>query len=142
MAGRGRPRKPTEVKKRQGTYRPDRDPSAGNLAVVPALPVEAHDLTPADALERVLEQGAYWIAESDGPAVALLREALEDYAALRGTPGVPPREVREAREQVMRMLGQMGFDPASRTKLGVAEVKMASGAAKLAELRKRKRGAD
>jgi len=131
MARTGRPPKPNELKKRQGTYRPDRDPSHGNLAAVAAIPVEMHDLGPADAMERILAAGVHWIAATDAVKVGLLREALEDYELLRAA-GASAKDVREARAEVSKMLSEMGFDPSARARLGLAEVKAMS---KLEELR-------
>jgi hypothetical protein len=126
MTRTGRPAKPTEQKRRQGTYRADRDPSAGNLAVVPAVAPELHELEPSEVMGRVLAEGVAWLAQTDGAMLALLREALEDYELLRTTPGVPPKEVREARKQAAEFLSQLGFDPTARARLGLAEVKAAS----------------
>jgi hypothetical protein len=134
MARTGRPPKPIEQKKRQGTYRPDRDPSRGALAVVEAIPAQVHDLSPAAAMEQVLFAGVTWLAVTDSPKVALLREALEDYEALRAGASAP-RDVREARAEVSKLLGELGFDPTARARLGLAEVKAQT---KLEELRARR----
>lgn len=134
MARTGRPPKPIEQKKRQGTYRKDRDPSHGNLAAVPAIPAEMHDLAPASALEQVLHEGVHWIASTDAVKVSLLREAMDDYAALRAA-GASAKDVREARSEVSKMLGELGFDPSARSRLGLAEVKAAS---KLEEMQARR----
>lgn len=134
MARTGRPPKPIEQKRRQGTYRKDRDPSHGNLAAVPAIPHELHDLEPVEAMDRVLADGVHWIAKTDAIKVSLLREALEDYAILRSA-GASAKDVREARTEVARLLGELGFDPTARARLGLAEVKAQS---KLEELRARR----
>lgn len=125
MPRTGRPPKPIEQKRRQGTYRKDRDPSHGNLAAVPAIPVELHDLSTAEAMDRVLDAGVAWIAATDSPKVSLLREAIEDYERLRGS-GASAKDIREARTEVSRLLGELGFDPTARARLGLAEVKAAS----------------
>ena len=88
-------------------------------------------------MERVLDAG-YWLAESDAPMVALFREATEDYAVLRSSPGTPPKEVREARAEVMRLAGLLGFDPTSRSALGLAEVTARS---KLADIQRNRAAA-
>ena len=128
------PPKPIEQKKRQGTYRKDRDPSRGNLAAVPAIPAGTHDLSPAVVMDQVLDQGVHWIAATDAVKVSLLREALEDYEALRAA-GASAKDVREARQEVSKLLSELGFDPTARSRLGLAEVRAKSA---LEEMRARR----
>ena len=130
----GRPPKPVELKKRQGTYRKDRDRSAGTLAPVPAIGSDMTALSPGVALDAVLTAGVHWIASTDAPKVALLRHALEDYERLRAA-GASPKDIREGRAEVAKLLSELGFDPTARAKLGLAEVKAQS---KLEELRARR----
>jgi hypothetical protein len=138
MAQRGRPPKPVEQKKREGTYRKDRDASAGNLAVVPAVAVPTHELAPLDVFDRVVEYGRGWLAETDGWKLSMLRELLEERQELRDDvlAGKGNRkDLRDLDKQIMDLGSQMGFDPAARTRLGLAEVKAAN---KLEELRARR----
>lgn len=128
------PPKPIEQKRRQGTYRADRDPSRGNLAAVPAIPAEMHDLAPSEAMERILSAGVHWLASTDAMKVGLLREALEDYERIRAA-GASAKDVREARAEVAKLLSDLGFDPTARARLGLAEVKAMS---KLEELKARR----
>lgn len=100
------------------------------------IKAEVVDLTVDQALERVLGAGVSWLAETDAPSVLLLRDAVEDYARLRSIEGMPPKEVREARTQVMALLSQLGFDPTSRARLGLAEVTARS---KLDEIQHRRK---
>ena len=90
-------------------------------------------------MERVLAQGVHWLGQSDGPMLALAREALEDYARARGSGDI--KLTLAARDQVMRIFGVLGFDPAARSRLGLAEVKAQS---KVEEIiaRRRERSAD
>jgi hypothetical protein len=122
--GRGRPPKPIEQKKKSGTYRPDRDPSNGNLAVVPAVEPDGWELPVAEALERVLEMGVPWLGSTDNPTLSLLGDALElaDRAKAAGS----IREQIAAQEHVAKLLAQLGFDPTSRARLGLAEVSRVS----------------
>jgi hypothetical protein len=92
------------------------------------------DLDPGMALDAVLTAGVHWIAATDAPKVALLRHALEDYERLRAA-GASPKDVREGRAEVAKLLSELGFDPTARAKLGLAEVKAQS---KLEELRARR----
>jgi hypothetical protein len=132
------PPKPIEAKRRQGTYRPDRDPSRGALAVVGAVEPAELQFSAAETLESVLRAGVVWLASTDAPKVVLLREALEDYEALREARGtVPPKELRDARTEISKLMSDLGFDPAARARLGLAEVKAAS---KLEELRSKRSG--
>jgi len=94
--------------------------------VVPPIEAGDHELTVEQAMDRVLERGVHWIAASDAVAVALLREAVEDYAELRGMGAMAAKDVREARKQVMDLLSRLGFDPTARSALGLAEVKAQS----------------
>lgn len=132
MAGRGRPAAPVEQKRRRGTLRPDRVPNAGSLAVVPALDVDAWELSPAEALERVLSEGVHWIARTDSPHVALLLDALK---LLERAKAGSVRDEIEAQKHVASLLGELGFNPSARSKLGLAEVKAQS---KLEEIRARR----
>lgn len=127
----GRPPRPIEQKRRLGNPGKRPLPAAGVLAAVPAADASVLDLPAREAVERVVEEG-YWLAASDAPTVALLREAVEDYQRLRSA-GSAPREIREARAEVERLAGLCGFNPRERSRLGLAEVKAAS---KLEQLRK------
>jgi erythromycin esterase-like protein len=130
----GRPPKPVELKKRQGTYRVDRDQSRGNLVPVPPIGSDVTQFDPSTALDSVLTAGVHWIASTDAPKVCLLREAMEDYARLRNA-GASAKDVREARAEVAKLLSELGFDPTARAKLGLAEVKAQS---KLEEMKARR----
>lgn len=119
---KGRPPKPIEQKRRTGN--PGGRPLPSSLAVVPPIESESWELTPADALERVLHSGVSWIAETDSPTVALLREAMElhDRAKFGGT----IRDVIACQEHIGKLLAQLGFDPTARARLGLAEVRALS----------------
>lgn len=106
------------------------------LAVVPAASAEVRDLTPADAFERVLTEGVHWLGQTDGPMLALAREALEDLAKARAVGDL--KLTIAAREQVMKMFGVLGFDPAARSRLGLAEVKAQSKVEEIIALRQKR----
>jgi hypothetical protein len=97
---------------------------SGNLAVVPATPrPEAMQLSALDAFEAVLEQGVHWLGATDLPTLVLLRQVLEKRDA------VEAHDLRmwvELTKTAHQLLAQCGFDPASRSKLGLAEVKAMS----------------
>jgi hypothetical protein len=104
-------------------------PNAGTLAVVPALDRAAWDLSPLEALERVLEAGAPWIGESDAPKVALLRESLEELERAKANATIRDRMV--IIKEASSLMSELGFDPSARARLGLAEVKAASTLEKL-----------
>jgi hypothetical protein len=134
MARTGRPPTPIEVKKKLGTARPDRMPSGSlELAAVPPVPRTLADERPIDAFDQVMAAGVSWLALTDAPALGMLRESLaERQSMLEG--GYDRAQLRAINKEITEMLGQLGFNPAARARLGLAEVKAAS---KLEELRER-----
>jgi len=125
----GRPPKTVEQKRRTG------NPGKRELKVLPPVaPIRAAvvEITAEEAVRRVLEAG-YWLADSDAPTVALLRDAVEDYARIRAIEGMPAKEVRDARAEVARLAADCGFNPSERSRLGLAEVTARS---KLAEIQR------
>lgn len=125
----GRPPKPTEEKRRLGN--PGKRAIAGGaeLAVVAPLPVTMADRSPRDAFEQVMQDGVTWLAATDAPSVALLREMLEERGDLKAALDAglgDRRHLRDLDKQIMSLLSQLGFDPAARSRLGLAEVKAAS----------------
>lgn len=140
MAPVGRPPVPTEVKRKRGTARKDRTPNLTNLAVVPAAQVDPVDLDPVDTIASVLEAGRAWLAASDTLALALLRESIEERAVLRAlvmqTQSTDARKaLRDLDKQIIGQLSLLGFDPAARSRLGLAEVKAATTLEKLRKSR-------
>lgn len=127
----GRPAIPNEQKKRRGTARADRMPK-GELVAVPPVDASVVEITVEQALERSVIAGAAWLSESDSLSVALLREALEHYAEVKADPKAKASERTDALKTVMGFAGQCGFTPATRTSMGLAEVKARS---KLEDLR-------
>ncbi len=122
---RGRPRKPTEAHKKLGSYRADRHSSS--LALVPAADALPHEFTAADAFAQVMADGVVWLARTDAPALALLRSMLEEREGLRelALNGAPEcrKHLRDLDKQIIGLLSNLGFDPAARARLGLAEVK-------------------
>jgi hypothetical protein len=136
----GRPPTPTETKKRRGTARNDRIPNLGNLAVVPAVSSEPSDLDPAAAFESVMFAGQVWLAATDSVALSMLRESLEERQTLRDVVFATQSEtarkaLRDLDKQIIGQLSLLGFDPAARSRLGLAEVKAASTLEKLRQSR-------
>jgi hypothetical protein len=137
MARTGRPPKPVEELRRRGTARPDRH-GATALAIVEPVEVKPYEVTALQAFDNVLEAGVIWLARTDVPALVMLRSMLEERDPLRADAMAGSTEarkmLRDLDKQIVTLLGQLGFDPASRSRLGLAEVKTQS---KLEELRSR-----
>lgn len=141
MARTGRPPKPIEDHRRTGTYNATRHGKRGALVAVDA--VNAAEVTPfqRDALavlDEVLDYGVHWLARTDAPSIVLLRDLLEERAIVRADALAGSTEARKALraidKQVTGLLADLGFNPAARARLGLAEVKAQS---KLEELRER-----
>ena len=132
----GRPPKPLEEHKRTGTYNAAKHGAKSALAVAIA-PLERlpHELTPAEAFTQVMEDGIVWLGRTDAPSVALLGSLLDERGALREAALAGSTEarkhLRDLDRQVIGLLSDLGFTPAGRSRLGLAEVKTQS---KLADL--------
>jgi hypothetical protein len=84
--------------------------------------------------------GRVWLAATDSTALALLRESLEERAVVRdlvmATQSTDARKaLRDLDKQIIGQLSLLGFDPAARSRLGLAEVKAASTLEKLRQSR-------
>ena len=141
MARTGRPPKPIEEHKRTGTFNAAKHGPRNGLAAVaaiePAIPQDVQR-TVAEVLDQVLADGVHWLARTDAPAVILLRDLLAEREILRAGALAGSTEdrkaLREVDKQVMSLLAELGFNPAARSRLGLAVVKAKS---KLEELRER-----
>lgn len=106
----------------------------GNAELVVVEPVDSTiaDLEPLDAFDQAIVE-AYWLARTDAPAAALCRMMLEERQLMvRG--GADRKQILDQTKQITELLGQLGFTPASRTRMALGEVKRVS---KLEELRDR-----
>ena len=132
------PRKPNEVLKRQGTYRADRHGSKTALAVVEPAEQLPHESAPLDVFDQVMQQGVAWLGRTDSPALAMLRSLLEERGPLRldamNGSTEARKHLRDVDKQIISLMSELGFNPAARARLGLAEVKTQS---KLDELRSR-----
>jgi hypothetical protein len=135
MARTGRPPTPIEQKRKLGTLRPDRLPGGTtDLAVVAALEPTMADQSPLEAFDRILHMGVSWLADTDAPTVALLRSSLVELDEMIGQGGYDRKARRDLEKQIFDLLSALGFNPAARSRLGLAEVKAQS---KLEEIRER-----
>jgi hypothetical protein len=136
MAQPGRPPKPVEEKRRLGNPGKRALPTSGALAIVEPIGKTMADWSALDAFDQVMSDGVNWLARTDAPTLALLREMLEERQVLRAAVlagAGDRRQLRELDKQIAERLSALGFDPAARSRLGLAEVKRVS---KLEELRR------
>ena len=136
----GRPPKPVEQKRALGNPGKRALPGGSNLAAVPALNIDPVDLDPVTTLEAVFAAGKAWLASTDTVACAMLRESIEERAVLRDlvmqTQSTDARKaLRDLDKQIIGQLSLLGFDPAGRSRLGLAEVKAQSTLEKLRQNR-------
>jgi hypothetical protein len=106
----------------------------GNAELVVVEPVDPTiaDLEPLDAFDQAIVE-AYWLARTDAPAAALCRMMLEERQLMVGG-GADRKQILDQTKQIVELLGQLGFTPASRTRMALGEVKRVS---KLEEMRDR-----
>jgi len=136
MARTGRPPKPLEQHKRTGTWNSTRhgEKKGALIAAVEPIAAAPHEVDPSQVFDEVMIQGAPWFARTDAIRLAMLRQSLEERARL-----VPVAEgstearkqLRELNKEISEWLSVLGFDPAARARLGLAEVKAASTLEKL-----------
>lgn len=147
MARAGRPAKPIEQKRALGNPGKRPLPDAANLVILPGavgVPDPMRPLGPHgfDAWQRIWTAGATWVSpNTDAEFVLTLCEDIDERQELRALVSVSndPAErriLRELTKSVLHGLGQLGFSPADRSRLGVAEVKAMS---KLEQLQAMKR---
>jgi hypothetical protein len=137
MARTGRPPKPIEEHKRTGTYDASRH-NRGTLAVaIEPAPTLPHEVSPRDAFLAVMDAGVTWLGRTDLPALAMLQAMLDERGPLADavSSGYTDRKhLRDLDKQIMSLMSELGFNPAARARLGLAEVKTQS---KLEDLRAR-----
>ena len=147
MGGRGSGgglRKPNEVKRRLGN--PGMRPLPDETNVVGLVPVAAAGppeplarLGPAGRRmwDQVSEAASYWLAASDLPLLQMLAETQDDYTVWRLRSLRDPdnwraaKRVDELRGRLLTFAVELGLSPTARARLGVAEVRMHEGIARL-----------
>lgn len=129
---------PNEIKRRRGTYRKDRHAPQVNQVI--ALPMADGVPQPPADLEldgrqlwgRVWQEGLVWISpQSDIEAVVQTCRLVDDIAIARERYRVTRdpadgRMVATFSSELTSSLSALGFNPTARSRLGVAEVKVAS----------------
>jgi hypothetical protein len=140
----GRPSKPTEQKRLLGNPGKRALPTASlEIAMVKEIPQPSRPLLKygQELWEKVWGMGATWISvNTDSELLLMTCEMIDERWNLRvkvmqtDDPRLR-RGLRELDRQIVSNLSLLGFTPADRSKLGVAEVKAVS---KLEELMQRK----
>ena len=140
MAAIGRPPKPVELKRALGNPGKRALPEpAYYLEASEGIPEPSQDLQAAgrDMWDRVWTSGAGWLSPSiDSTLLLITCQQLDERAALREQVAISQepkdrRGLRELEKLITNNLSLLGFSPADRTRLGLAEVRAKS---KLAEL--------
>ena len=133
----GRPSKPTEIKRKLGNpgRRPLPDTSVVQyLEPVVSVPDPARPLLKygLEFWEKVWGSGLSWIsANTDAELLLMTCELVDERWNLRvrvmqSNDWRERRALRELDDRIIRNLSLLGFTPADRSKLGVAEVKAIS----------------
>lgn len=147
----GPPPKPNELKRKTGNPGKRKLPKASNvIALVPVAQSPEQLGERGRELWEQMRSRASWLAETDRPALLLLCEKwdrrAELVAALNASSFVLYTDKGYAyanplvgmlstiETEIARLFGVLGFTPADRTRMGLAEVKAQS---KLAELREK-----
>jgi hypothetical protein len=146
MAQRGRPPKPTEVKRRTGNPGKRALPAAAEVVPLdPAIGIP-EPLRPLGKMgrefwDRTWEVGVGWISpKADIEIMMMTAEMIDERTILRNLVfqdrnGDRPKlrsGLRQLESHIQSNLAQLGLSPADRARLGLAEVKRQS---KLAELK-------
>jgi hypothetical protein len=157
MPRTGRPPTPTEIKRKRGTLRPDRQPGGSPLTVLPSVAkaplLEDVGLDGQGVIQALLDAGiSAWVGTTDKPLLGLLADALDerrtirtalyrtppsdlDPKALMGWFATTRKDLRDLEKQITQWLSLLGLTPTDRTRLGVAEVKARSTLEELADRR-------
>lgn len=125
MAPRGRPPKPVEQHRRTGTFDASRH-GKGALHAVEPVSASPYELEAADIFADIMTAGAPWLARTDAIRLSMLRESLEERARLlpvAESSTEARKQLRDLNREISEWLSLLGFDPAARSRLGLAEVK-------------------
>lgn len=148
MAPRGRPPKPTEIKRLTGNPGKRKLPSEGSLVLLPSLyevPEPSRPLlteAAKDLWNRIWSMGQTWLSPTtDNELLLMTCENVDErwFLRMKVLEHNRPEErrgLRDLERQIVANLSLLGFTPTDRTRLGVAEVKRVS---KLEELRDRQK---
>jgi hypothetical protein len=133
----GRPPKPTEVKRKLGNPGGRKLPDQGVIQMfepVSSLPEPARPLLKygREFWDKVWLNGLQWISVNTDSELLLMTCELVDerwnlrVRVMQSNDWRERRALRELDDRIIRNLSLMGFTPADRSRLGVAEVKAIS----------------
>jgi hypothetical protein len=133
----GRPPKPTEVKRKLGNPGQRRLPNQSEIQMfepVSSLPEPARPLLKygREFWDKVWLNGLQWISVNTDSELLLMTCELVDerwnlrVRVMQSNDWRERRALRELDDRIIRNLSLMGFTPADRSRLGVAEVKAIS----------------
>ena len=101
---------------------------------MPAIDLEPHELDALAVFGVIMDEGAPWFAQTDAIRLAMLRESLEERARLMAHAEASTetrKALRDINREISDWLSCLGFDPAARARLGLAEVKAQSALEKM-----------
>lgn len=151
MATRGRPPKPTEIKRLTGNPGKRKLPTEGSLVLLPSMyevpepPRPLITQAAKDLWERVWSMGQTWLSPTTDIELLLMTcENVDErwnlrVKVLKDNRPEERRGLRDLERQIVTNLSLLGFTPTDRTRLGVAEVKRVS---KLEELRDKQKNSN
>jgi len=133
----GRPPKPTEVKRKLGNPGGRKLPNQSEIQMfepVSSLPEPARPLLKygREFWDKVWLNGLQWISVNTDSELLLMTCELVDerwnlrVRVMQSNDWRERRALRELDDRIIRNLSLMGFTPADRSRLGVAEVKAIS----------------
>ncbi len=142
----GRPATPIEVKRRRGTLRKDRTPTA--LAIVPVADAAAFETLGALGEALMTAGASAWISRTDQIVLlGLLERGWMEMESLRArwiasdySNEAVARRLGKVEENLTRWLSLLGLSPTDRSRLGLAEVKARSKLEELTAKRSEREG--
>jgi hypothetical protein len=139
----GQGAKPTEMKRRLGNPGQHKLPDESNLVILPSLvdqipdPIRPLGAAGQSAWNQALGAGRAWLAETDLELLQTWAECIDDLGrwrlyALQNPDFLDASDrLLEARKQVMAIAIELGLTPLARSRLRVAEVRVAEGVSRL-----------
>lgn len=146
MVNKGRPPKPIEQKRALGNPGKRALPKAGTIQILPAISKTPEPTRPLgkpgrELWDRVWQAGATWVSPNTDSEILLMTCEMIDERwnlrakVLKSEEPKDRRNLNQLTKLIQENLSLLGFTPADRTRLGVAEVKAQS---KLEELMARR----
>lgn len=145
----GRPAKPVEQKRRTGNPGKRALPNLAEVQIIPAALTTPEPKRPLlkygrELWDQVWEAGIGWISPATDHELLLMTCELVDerwnlrIRVMKDNDNKERRGLRELDRQIVANLSLLGFSPADRSRLGVAEVKAQSKLEKIMAMRNAK----